>query len=227
MPIPLPDLDDRRWADLADEGRALIALYAPEWTDHNASDPGITLMELFTWIAEMDLYQINRIPDRHARKFLELVGIAENPPKEARAAISVQPKSGTLDLPQGAEFVGLDAAGVDTSFRARHAVTAVVAKLTAVQSFDGSAYRDLSGRLQRGEPLSLMGTPGPGAALYLGFDQALPVGPWITLYFGTDSSVELSSPHHSARLIWEVLLPGGIWAAAKAEDGTRSLTKAE
>ena len=40
--LPLPNLDDRRWADLVEEGRALIPFYAPEWTDHNASDPGIT-----------------------------------------------------------------------------------------------------------------------------------------------------------------------------------------
>ncbi len=74
MPIPLPNLDDRRWTDLVDEGRSLIPVYSDEWTDFNPSDPGITLLELFAWIAEMDIYQINRIPDRHKRKFLELIG---------------------------------------------------------------------------------------------------------------------------------------------------------
>ena len=226
MPIPLPNLDDRRWADLVEEGRALIPLYAPEWTDHNASDPGITLMEMFAWIAEMDIYEINRIPKRHTRKFLELVGIAEQPPREARAAVSVQPQSAIVELPQGVEFVGLDAAGVATPFRARHAVTAVPSKLAAVQSFDGLSYRDLTGRWQRSESLSVMGaTPGAGAALYLGFDQALPLDVWVSLYFGTDSPIVLSSRHHSARLIWEVLIPGGIWVEATAQDGTRSLTQ--
>jgi hypothetical protein len=44
MPIPLPNLDDRRWADLVEEGRALIPLYASEdWTDHNVHDPGINV----------------------------------------------------------------------------------------------------------------------------------------------------------------------------------------
>lgn len=61
MPIPLPNLDDRRWAELVEQGRALIPLYSPEWTDHNASDPGITLMELLAFIAEMDVYRLNRI----------------------------------------------------------------------------------------------------------------------------------------------------------------------
>ena len=73
--LPLPNLDDRRWSDLVQEGRGLIPVYAPEWTDHNAHDPGITLIELLAWVAEMDVYRLNRIPDRHKLKFLALVGI--------------------------------------------------------------------------------------------------------------------------------------------------------
>ena len=42
MPLPLPHLDDRRWQDLVEEGRALIPRLAPAWTDHNVHDPGIT-----------------------------------------------------------------------------------------------------------------------------------------------------------------------------------------
>jgi hypothetical protein len=42
-----PNLDDRVWADIVDEARALIPKYAPQWTDHSYSDLGITLIELF------------------------------------------------------------------------------------------------------------------------------------------------------------------------------------
>ena len=86
MKVPLPNLDDRRWTDLVDEGRSLIPLYAPKWTDHNIHDPGITLTELFAWIAEMDIYQLNRIPDRHKRKFLALIGITEPSPSVANGS---------------------------------------------------------------------------------------------------------------------------------------------
>ena len=79
MPILLPNLDDRRWVDLVDEGRALIPLYAPEWTDHNIHDPGITLIELFAWLAEMDIFQLNRITDRARLKFLALVELCRQP----------------------------------------------------------------------------------------------------------------------------------------------------
>ena len=53
MPMPMPNLDDRRWDDLVDEGRALIPVYSRDWTDHNVSDPGITFLELFAWITEL------------------------------------------------------------------------------------------------------------------------------------------------------------------------------
>ena len=81
MSLPLPQLDDRRWADLMAEAQALIPRYAPSWTDHNVHDPGITFLELFTWLTEMDIYRLNQIPERHLRKFLALIGFSPQPPQ--------------------------------------------------------------------------------------------------------------------------------------------------
>lgn len=73
MPIPLPDLDDRSYADLLDEARALLPSLAPEWTNHNPSDPGVALVELFAWLAEMLVWRANQIPDANLRAFLKLL----------------------------------------------------------------------------------------------------------------------------------------------------------
>ncbi len=75
MPIPLPNLDNRTFADLAAELRALIPRDAPAWTDHNLSDPGIMLIELFAWLTEATLYRLNRIPEASERRFLALLGV--------------------------------------------------------------------------------------------------------------------------------------------------------
>ena len=40
-----------------------IPVYAPEWTDHNPSDPGITLIELFAFLGENLLFRFNQIPE--------------------------------------------------------------------------------------------------------------------------------------------------------------------
>jgi hypothetical protein len=86
MPIPLPSLDDRSYADLTGEARALIPALLPEWTDHNPSDPGIALVELFAWLAEMLLYQADQVPDTHVERFLALLGAPRAPGADLQAA---------------------------------------------------------------------------------------------------------------------------------------------
>src|SRR5689334_8752112 len=75
MSLPAPDLDDRRFQDIVDEAKRRINRLCPEWTDHNVSDPGVALIELFAWMTEMTLYRLNQLPDRLYVKFLELVGV--------------------------------------------------------------------------------------------------------------------------------------------------------
>ena len=105
MALPLPNLDDRRWLELVDEARTLIPVYAPQWTDHNLHDPGITFLELLAWIAEMDIYQANRIPDRHRFAFLALAGIEPRRPRGASTVASFELGAGAppTPLPAGIE----------------------------------------------------------------------------------------------------------------------------
>src|SRR5437899_7356875 len=85
MPLLPPNLDDRTYAQLVAEAKTLIPRYTPEWTDHNESDPGITLIELFAWMTEMLLYRVNRIPERNYIEFLRLLGIELLPARPASA----------------------------------------------------------------------------------------------------------------------------------------------
>ncbi len=78
MTLPLENLDNKTFDDLVKEAVARIPIYAPEWTDHNRSDPGITLIELFAWLAEMQIYSLNRINDGNIISFLKLCGIEDN-----------------------------------------------------------------------------------------------------------------------------------------------------
>ena len=60
MPIQSPQLDDLRYDAIVEQLLRRIPVYAPEWTDHNAHDPGIMLMELLAWVAEAQLYSLSR-----------------------------------------------------------------------------------------------------------------------------------------------------------------------
>jgi predicted phage baseplate assembly protein len=83
-----PDLDDRTWQDLVDEMRALIPKYAPQWTDHNPSDLGITLIELFAWLGENIIFRLNQTPEKNYLAFLNLLGITRDPQNPARTYLT-------------------------------------------------------------------------------------------------------------------------------------------
>lgn len=84
-----PNLDDRTWQDLSDEARSLIPDYAPQWTDHNPSDIGITLIELFAFMTEQVIYRLNRVPDKNYVAFLNLLGITQDPESPASTLLTL------------------------------------------------------------------------------------------------------------------------------------------
>ena len=71
--IPPPKLDDRTFNDIVDEAISMIPRYAPEWTNHNPSDPGITLIELAAWMTDLLIYRLNQVPDKNYVAFLNLL----------------------------------------------------------------------------------------------------------------------------------------------------------
>jgi predicted phage baseplate assembly protein len=85
--LPEVELDDRRFQDLVSEARTRIHSLCPEWTEHNVSDPGITLIELFAWMTDLTLYRLNRIPDKVHLQLLSLLGVKIRPPTPARTDV--------------------------------------------------------------------------------------------------------------------------------------------
>src|SRR5262245_19259391 len=187
MKVPLPNLDDRRWTDLVDEGRALIPVYAPDWTDHNVHDPGITLMELFAWIAEMDVYELDRVTDLHKRKFLELVGIKPRPSHPSHTVLSFSLKDGAVSavsLEAGVEFSTADPFGDEARFRLVEPASIAAGDLVVVQVKDKKGFNDQTARRQRKEPISMFGSSAErGTEFYLGFTKSFPTSLPIRIYF--------------------------------------------
>lgn len=106
MPLPTPQLDNRSFQDIFAEARSRIPRYCPEWTDHNLSDPGITLLELFAWMTELILFRLNQVPDKNYIKFLEMMGIKLLPPRAARVDVTFRlsaTQSSKVTIPAGTE----------------------------------------------------------------------------------------------------------------------------
>jgi predicted phage baseplate assembly protein len=86
--LPNSNLDDRAYRDLIEECILRIPRYCPEWTNHNPSDPGITLIELFAWLTDQMQLRFNQVPRRNYVAFLELLGIRLQPPTPAKTALT-------------------------------------------------------------------------------------------------------------------------------------------
>src|SRR3981189_1736630 len=94
MSLPVPNLDHRSWNQLAAGAVRLIPRYTPEWTNHNTSDPGVTLLELYAWMTEMVIYRLHKVPEKNFLTFLALIGVRLKPPEPARVVLELTPSEG-------------------------------------------------------------------------------------------------------------------------------------
>src|ERR1041385_8158194 len=112
VPLPSPILDGRSYQQLRDELIRRIPVYAPEWTDRNASDPGITLIELFSFLGENLLFRFNQIPEATKLAFLKLLQIPLRPAVPARALVTLKPKRPDVPITLVVQGSGLKAGAV-------------------------------------------------------------------------------------------------------------------
>ena len=106
MALPAPNLDDRRFQQLVDEAKRYVQQSCPEWTDHNVSDPGVTLIETFAHMVDQLVYRLNRVPEKNYLAFLDLLGVRLFPPTAARTEVTFwlsAPQPETVLLPVGVE----------------------------------------------------------------------------------------------------------------------------
>jgi baseplate J-like protein len=90
VPLTLPNLDDRTFADLMEEARSLLVAHAPALTNHNPSDPLITVAEMFAYFAEVLLFRMNIVTDANREQFLKLLNgppVRSEPPDPPPPAV--------------------------------------------------------------------------------------------------------------------------------------------
>jgi hypothetical protein len=102
--LPALQLDDLTFDDLRELAvRRIPAASGGRWTHHEPVDAGITLLELFAFLLDQQLFVLDQVPDGLLHAVLALVGQAPLPTGVARTVVAVEP--GTLDpfqrLPAG------------------------------------------------------------------------------------------------------------------------------
>jgi predicted phage baseplate assembly protein len=230
MPLPVPDLDDRRFQDLVDDAKRLVMRRCPEWTDHNVSDPGVTLIETFAFMTDQLLYRLNRVPDRLYIRFLELIGLRLLPPAPARVPVTFwlsTPATAPLVISAGTQAATVRTEHTDSVvFATREHLAIVPCTLQRVRSTArgpeeaGTAGEpgtaDRTRLLRAGTHFPAFGTPPQaGDALLLGLSDPVP-GCAVRLDFRGHAEGVGVNPGQPP-LVWEAWAGEG-WAGC--ETGT-------
>jgi predicted phage baseplate assembly protein len=233
MPLPAPNLDDRRFQDFVDDAKRLIQRRIPAWTDHNVHDPGITLIEAVATIADQLGYRLNQVPERHYRKFLDLLGITLGPPAAARADLTFRlsaPRPEPVRVPAGTQVATRRLPDEEQiSFSTLTDLQIAAVSLTEVRAApavgDGpSVLADLGPALAQGERVACFsGVPRPGDRLYAGLSAA---APRCVVLLRTDSEIEgLGVDPDHPPLRWEAFTGSGWTGCEVEQDGTGGLNR--
>ncbi|MFB6782124.1 putative baseplate assembly protein [Streptomyces sp. NPDC056352] len=229
MTLPSPHLDDRRFQGLVDEAKRLVQQRCPEWTDHNVSDPGVTLIEAFATMVDQLVYRVNRVPEKNYLAFLDLIGVRLHPPTAARTDVTFR-----LSAPQPEPVTvraGTEVATVRTETEDAVVFTTVGVLPIVPCAFAHLATWPTSGdAVDRTEELALGrdipcfdSTPAPGDAVYIGLSAAVPAG---VVVLRLDCKVEgVGVDPLRPPLVWEAW-DGNAWTVCEIEkDDTGGFNK--
>lgn len=181
MALPAPNLDDRRFQDLVDDAKRMVQRRCPEWTDHNVSDPGVTLIETFAFMTDQLLFRLNQVPDRLYVKFLELIGLRLIPATPAQAAVTFwlsAPAIAEVGIPTGTS-VATPRTEVESSvvFSTGTDLRIVPCSLTriATRRADADAQVDRTDEVRMGQSFQVFSdVPRPGDSLLVGLSGPVP-----------------------------------------------------
>ena len=142
MPIKPPNLDDRRYADILAEARALIPQYCPEWTNFGDADPGMTLVQLFAWMTELTLYRLNRVPDKTYIHFLNFIGEERRRARPAIAPVTFTSRTDrAIEMPAFARMATRQREdNVALEFLTSDRLTVHSSQITRVMAVKGGGY---------------------------------------------------------------------------------------
>ena len=181
MALELEDLDPATYEELREDAIKRLPVLAPEWTDHNIHDPGITILELLCWLVESHGYELDQITDAHRERYLALAGGTRQPPQPAdtELALTVDTEPTQWHLPEQTNVSAIRPDSTTVPFETTDvlAVTPATIRTVIVEDADGRTDRTAANdRADRGyRPFGRDARV--DNALYLGFDTDPFTGP--------------------------------------------------
>ena len=229
MPLPVPNLDDRRFQDLVDEAKRMVQRRSSAWTDHNVSDPGVTLIETFAYMTDLLLYRLNRVPDKVYLKFLDLVGVQLFPPNAATTDVTFwlsASQANTIVIPRYTK-TSTPRQTASTSpviFETVEDLSIIPSSLYACLTVSAKGREvDRTSSVSRQPFVAFSDPPVPGETLLIGLPEAVPSN-LINMRFNCRIEGVGVNPDHPP-LVWEAF-DGTGWKECEVEsDATGGLNR--
>lgn len=104
------NLNDKSFEQLRDEAIAQIPIYSRDWTNYNAADPGITILENLAAFLALQRSEINEVPEKIKEKLLGLAGFTIQKGHAANIYVSLKRSAAQLPyvMPAGAKLYAQD-----------------------------------------------------------------------------------------------------------------------
>ena len=164
----LPNYDDQSFEEIMEMAKRRIPVLYPQWTDMNEHDPGITILELFAWLKEMQQYHLNRITTQGYENMLGLLGAVVGEPLVAQTCV-VLPDVSLGSLPKGMRF---EAPG-NIIFECQDTVKLNGFKIQSIYVNDGTGFKNVQDIIRESKlychPFGQKPMEGE-SSLYLGVD---------------------------------------------------------
>ncbi len=229
MLLELERLNDQSFDELVEKAVKSIARFDTEWNNLQASDPGMTLVDLFAWLKAMQHEYMSVIVPESRRRFLSLLDIAQRRGRGSSAVIGLSGAAQDTAVPALSQWT----AG-DMVFENPDPVDVLAAQISGVRfgagdvviphdMLDGGRIFDVFPGLGP-EPLC---RPEGEMTLYL--SRPIPPGRTASLYFDLDDGGVCRTPvgqgkfFPMAEIAWEIWTEKGWEAAEVVRDDTHEL----
>ncbi|WP_045746305.1 putative baseplate assembly protein [Actinoplanes rectilineatus] len=203
------------------EVSALIPAYTPDWTNPDPADAGVAMVRLFGTMAEPVRARLNRFPEKMLAELLALAGIGGRAATPAATLVrftASHPDGASVLVPRGVRVSAPPAPGEQDQvfFETGDDLHAASATLAATVVADAGRLEPVTGAFA---PFG--NRPGPGAALWLGFDGGV-VSAHPTISLGIVLAPR-DGEGGNAALRWDLLSGDRIVPVQVERDGTDGL----
>ena len=139
MKTELPKIETRKRSEIYNLLKEFIPHYTPEWAGSDENDPGIALLEIFSYMTESIVQRLNQAPQKNFIAFLDMLGINRLPPQPSRAPLTFMLAKGLekdVLIPERTQVAGKASDNSELPFETEKNLLAIASQLKKVVAYD-------------------------------------------------------------------------------------------